>query len=211
MPPIPFTRNYSDHSTDIGFQFEFFCDRCGNGFMSQFRANKLGAAGEIARGLGNVFGGVFGRVASGSDEMDRLTRGKARDDAFNAAVNELKPLFNQCQRCGIWICKEVCWNQEVGMCVNCAPKKEGEIEFAKSEAFVQQVREKAMATDFVSDVNLQQKRVVTCPSCGTNTGGAKFCPNCGYNLVPQEQFCTECGSKVPSGAKFCPSCGKKMG
>ena len=30
MPtPVPFTDNYTDHSTEAGFQFEFFCERCG--------------------------------------------------------------------------------------------------------------------------------------------------------------------------------------
>jgi len=33
---IQFTKNYSDHSTDTGFQFEFFYDRCGNGFRTHF-------------------------------------------------------------------------------------------------------------------------------------------------------------------------------
>jgi hypothetical protein len=39
MALIQFTRNHSDHSTDKGYQFEFFCDRCGNGFMSEFKAS----------------------------------------------------------------------------------------------------------------------------------------------------------------------------
>ena len=29
---IEFTTNYSDLSTDNGFQFEFRCNRCGNGY-----------------------------------------------------------------------------------------------------------------------------------------------------------------------------------
>ena len=29
MPvPVPFTDNYTDHSTEAGYQFEFFCERC---------------------------------------------------------------------------------------------------------------------------------------------------------------------------------------
>jgi len=30
MSLIGFIRNYNDLSTDNGFQFEFFCDRCGH-------------------------------------------------------------------------------------------------------------------------------------------------------------------------------------
>ncbi len=32
---VEFSRNYTDHSTDQGFQFEFFCDRCQNGFRTR--------------------------------------------------------------------------------------------------------------------------------------------------------------------------------
>src|SRR5512136_2231576 len=44
MGAIQFTRNHTDHSTDKGFQFEFFCDRCGNGFMSEFKSSVTGMA-----------------------------------------------------------------------------------------------------------------------------------------------------------------------
>ena len=28
------------------------------------------------------------------------------------SVEEIKPLFHQCKRCGTWVCGEVCWNAE---------------------------------------------------------------------------------------------------
>ena len=40
--PIEFVRNYSDHSTDRGFQFEFHCDRCGSGFRTRFQPSVTG-------------------------------------------------------------------------------------------------------------------------------------------------------------------------
>lgn len=211
MAYIQFTRNYTDHSTDMGFQFEFFCDRCGNGFMSQFRPNKIGMVGEAARGLGSVLGGVFGRASSGSYELDRMTRGKAHDDAFAQAITELKPLFMQCQRCGTWVCKDVCFNYEAGLCANCAPKREGEVEAAKSDAFRYQIQQKAMETDMVGSVDLSRKQVVTCPRCNAATGGAKFCPNCGLNLAPQPTNCPACQAPVAPGVKFCGNCGNRMG
>src|SRR5947209_8089568 len=36
MAMIQFVKNYEDLSTDKGFQFKFYCDKCGNGFMSRF-------------------------------------------------------------------------------------------------------------------------------------------------------------------------------
>ncbi len=210
MAYIQFTRNYSDRSNDTGYQFEFFCDRCGNGFMSQFRPNRIGMMGEAARGLGGMLGGVFGRAASGSYELQNMTRGKGHDDAFAQAVTELKPLFMQCGRCGIWACKNTCWNYDAGMCANCAPKREGEIEAAKSEAFVYQIKEKAMGINMVGDVDLGRTQVVTCPRCNSATGGAKFCPNCGLNLTPQPTACPACHTEVQPGTRFCPNCGNKL-
>jgi hypothetical protein len=42
MALIQFTRNYQDLSTDQGYQFEFSCDRCGNGvkLCPECRANQ---------------------------------------------------------------------------------------------------------------------------------------------------------------------------
>lgn len=49
-----------------------------------------------------------------------------------------------------------------------------------------------------------------CPNCGSEVPpNAKFCPNCGYKL-PVANFCPNCGSQVPPGAKFCPNCGHKL-
>jgi len=44
MTLIRFVSNYDDLSTDKGYQFEFFCDRCGNGYMSELSASAIGMA-----------------------------------------------------------------------------------------------------------------------------------------------------------------------
>lgn len=63
MDAIEFTRNYTDHSTDRGFQFEFQCDRCGNGYKTQFQAWALGNVSGALDAASSLFGGVFGRAA----------------------------------------------------------------------------------------------------------------------------------------------------
>jgi hypothetical protein len=55
MALIQFIRNHTDHSTDEGYQFEFFCDRCGNGFKSAFQASAVGMAGSALRTMSNLF------------------------------------------------------------------------------------------------------------------------------------------------------------
>lgn len=47
-----------------------------------------------------------------------------------------------------------------------------------------------------------------CPSCGTDAGTAKFCPNCGTALA--DRTCTGCGAKLTARSKFCPDCGKAV-
>ncbi len=50
MALIQFVHNYDDLSTDRGYQFKFHCDKCGNGYMTQFQASTIG----IAESLLNV-------------------------------------------------------------------------------------------------------------------------------------------------------------
>src|SRR6267142_278734 len=74
MALIQFTKNHTDHSTDKGYQFEFFCDRCGNGFMSEFKASAVGMAASALHAAGSFFGGILGQAASSSYEIERAVQ-----------------------------------------------------------------------------------------------------------------------------------------
>src|SRR5262245_11490562 len=142
MGLIQFVDNYEDLSTDRGYQFKFFCDKCGNGYLSSFQTSIVGTAGGLLRAAGDLFGGVLGTAGHSAYEIQRMVGGKAHDAALREAVEEAKPNFTQCARCGNWVCNEVCWNPERGLCGNCAPKTEVEIAAAQSEATVEQIHEK---------------------------------------------------------------------
>jgi hypothetical protein len=199
---IRFTKNHQDMSTDAGYQFKFFCDLCGNGFMSPFKENLGNKARSLVRGLGRLAGGVLDQVSDVALEMRRHTMGKAWDEQFRGAIEGVKPYFMQCSRCGKWVCREVCWN----LCAQCAPKLEQELAASQSEAELQQMRDKVKQVDFAKDLNVVDRVVAKCPKCGQETSGGKFCPGCGAPLSA-DKFCTRCGTKVPGGAKFCPGCG----
>lgn len=203
---IKFTRNYNDMSTESGYQFKFFCDICGDGYMSPFKENIGNKAQSLLRGLGRLTGGVIDRVGDAAYQMRQHTMGKAWDEQFRWAIDAVKPHFIQCSRCGKWVCREVCWNEKAGLCTECAPKLEQEMAAAQSQAELEQMREKVKAVDFTKDLNVTDRVVAKCPKCGQETAGGKFCPSCGANLSP-EKFCTRCGTKIPGGAKFCPGCG----
>ena len=134
MGRVEFTGNYEDLSTDKGFQFKFNCEKCGNGFMSTYKVNKLGLAASAAEIASSFFGGMFGRAAHGAYEAQRAIGGKAHDEALSEAVAEIKPLFKQCTRCGKYICEKFCWNAKQQLCERCAPDIDEEVAAAQMEA-----------------------------------------------------------------------------
>jgi hypothetical protein len=212
MTLIKFVRNHSDLSTDRGFQFEFYCDRCGTGYRTKFQASATGLVTEALDVAGGLLGGVLGRAADVSERVHSAAWEAAHDKAFAAAVEEAKPNFIQCRRCAEWVCREMCWNPERGLCKECAPEAEAEYAAAQVEAEIEQGREVIRETEYVSAEDkkrLKKAVMAACPQCGAEVKGGKFCPECGAPLKT-ERFCTECGGKIPATAKFCPGCGAEQ-
>jgi len=114
MSKIEFTQNYSDLSTNQGFQFEFYCDRCGSGFRTRFQPSTLGTVSNALDAASSLFGGILGRAADLGERARSATWEKAHDENFIKAMEELKPDFVQCPRCSSWICRESCWNVNKG-------------------------------------------------------------------------------------------------
>jgi hypothetical protein len=210
MSLIQFTRNHTDHSTDRGFQFEFFCDRCGNGFMTEFQASAMGMAASALQTAGNLFGGILGRATSSAYEIERAVQGPAHDKAFRAAVEEATPNFRQCPKCTKWVCKASCWNDKRSLCYECAPDVETELAAAQAQTTVEQMKQKVQQQDLTQGLDVTSEAAALCPACGARTQGAKFCPECGKPLRPKNE-CAKCGTKFEVGTKFCPECGTKVG
>ncbi len=212
MAMIEFTANHTDHSNDQGYQFEFHCDKCGNGYMTPFVASKVGMASGFLRAASSLFGSsALSRAAQAGDYAKDSMRGKARDDAFGAAVQEGKKHFKKCSRCGKWVCPESCWNAERSMCEDCAPDLMEEAAAAPAQAATDQVWDKARQTDQTGGLDVTKKvTAAECPHCGAKAGPGKFCGECGKELHPKTQ-CPGCHAKLAAGAKFCaPECGTKV-
>jgi hypothetical protein len=210
MSMVAFTKNHADHSNQQGFQFEFFCDKCGSGWRSPFKPNKLGFAAGILGAASSLFGGLSSAANAGR-QMNDLLRGKAWDEAFAETAEEGKQHFKQCKRCAIWVCPEVCWNQARGQCQNCSPDLAEESAAAQAQAAKNQVWEKARLTDQTEGANMA-KAVKVCPSCNAKVEAGTFCPECGKPMEqPKTEFCADCGAKMAPKAKFCPDCGKPRG
>jgi hypothetical protein len=184
----PFTKNHTDHSTEQGAQFEFFCDKCGRGRMSEFVPNKLSIAAGLFSAAGSLLGGRMSQIASAGSQVKEMFRGKAHDAAFEKAVEAAKPFFKQCTRCAMWVCAEACWNKASNLCQTCAPDR------------TQEAATQAQATG--ADMTAQQ--LAACPHCGARVQGGKFCPSCGKPLATK-LACVKCGAEF--SGKFCPECG----
>src|SRR5215510_12353102 len=208
MGMIQFTENYEDLSTDQGYQFKFYCDKCRNGYMSSFQSSTMGTASSLLRAAGNMFGGVLGSAAGSAYEIQRAVGGKAHDEALKAAVDEVRASFHQCKRCGKWVCPENCWNPQRGLCTECAPDLQAELASAQVAATVEQINQKVRNLDLTKDIDLAGTAAGSCPQCGAKVSG-KFCPECGATLVAKDA-CGSCGASVDAGAKFCSECGTPM-
>jgi hypothetical protein len=138
-----FTDNYQDRSSDDGYQFEFYCRRCGNGYSSSFQHSVTGFGGRMLRLGGDMIGGQLGERASqlgwDAEFMRGTVRGSTRDKALAKAVEEMQPYFKQCHNCGQWVCGQICWNTERGLCVSCAPKLDQAMAQMQAQAQVDQL------------------------------------------------------------------------
>lgn len=207
MATIPFTSNFADLSTNRGYQFRFHCMKCGNGYLSTFEASKLGTVASAAQAISGLFGGRFGGAAQSAESLRQAIAGPAHDTALRKAVEEIRPIFKQCSRCGGWVCEPVCWNGKAGLCESCAPDLDEEISSAQAQAAAAQAVEKARAVDYLADRDLARRAVVHCPGCGAKTQGGKFCVECGMPVAARRK-CGNCGTEADGSPKFCPECGK---
>ncbi len=210
MALIQFVQNYQDLSTDRGFQFKFHCDKCGNGYMTRFQTSTFGVA-EAALGIAsNLFGGIFNQAHNAEYEIQRAVGGKAHDAALAEAVTEGKTYFHQCGRCGHWVCPEVCWNGDAGMCEACAPKFEQEMAAAHAQAKVNAARAQLNEGGFEARTTWRGSTCARTPSCAPRAPAPVAQP---VNAPPQapaahgEGHCGGCGATLAADVKFCPQCG----
>lgn len=210
---IEFVRNYSDLSTNKGFQFEFYCDRCGSGYRTHFKPSVTGTMTSMLDAAGSLLGGIFNSAADVGQRVQSVTWEKAHDAAFDDACTELKKDFIQCPHCLSWVCRRNCWNEKNGLCKECAPDLGVEMAAAQSSKSVEEVWAHAAMAEEDKKLGVENWRETiraTCPKCEAPLQtNAKFCPECGARLKDNTK-CSGCGTKLSPGTKFCPECGQKI-
>ncbi len=206
-----FVKNYEDKSDDNGFQFVFYCDRCGNGYITRYKKYSLAKVSSALGVASSLFGGFFGRGAEAAEKARSYQWHSEHDKAFFEAVEEARPHFKQCPRCSRWVCFK-CWNDAVGLCVDCAPRLTVETAKLAAETKVKAVEKymekKLEEGAFSGEVKAAAETMVTCPRCGKLTRPGKFCEFCGAPLT--KRYCPKCGSEVSPNARFCSNCGARL-
>jgi len=210
-----FSQNHRDlsqqYGDDAGFDFEFYCERCGDTWRSGYERYGMGRATGWLRRAGNMAGGVASSVgwdvANAAEGLAASGWHKARDAAFQRAIGKAAEHFHRCARCHNHTCDK-CWSSDRGLCLNCAPDLQSEVEEARAQGKVAAARERAYAVggEQAQDLDVTTEHKLVCPQCSAQTHGAKFCPECGTKLSGP-QPCRSCEKPVPESAKFCPECG----
>lgn len=126
MKKIVFSNNYSDLSTNQGFQFEFACNRCNTKYRTPFKTSLVGVASEILAATSSLLGSS---TYIGEGPRPASWR-RAHNAAFEQAIRDIKPNFAQCPSCSSWVCRDGCLNTDEGACKGCAPSQSSESEDA---------------------------------------------------------------------------------
>jgi hypothetical protein len=218
-----FTRNYEDNSTEAGFEFTFYCDVCHDGFKTSFIESETHKKGNLFRGItrgvgaaaslfgGGILNGLDNAAYRSQDILSERFDGmspawhKEHENAFTAAQNEAKQHFHRCNKCHLWVC-DSCWNDEVGLCAECAPRMNVEIAAARADKMKRDIWDKADETQvFKGEIT---QKATFCPNCGKPAGQSKFCTNCGASLGLN--VCPNCGAENDQSVRFCGECGTKL-
>lgn len=215
-----FTDNFSDESTDAGFQFTFNCEVCNEGYKTAFRESKtykkagmLNMFGQMASAVSDLAGSNLGwDLQRGADAVSQRFQGmspewqREHEAAFNEAQNEAQGHFHRCPKCTKFTCEND-WNEQDGLCTVCAPRVAVEVAAARGAKMAQDIQDAAQSTQvFHGEIEAKQ---TMCPACGKPAGEGKFCNNCGTPLGMLE--CSKCGAKSPVGTVFCGECGNRLG
>jgi hypothetical protein len=214
MSEIHFSKNFGDLSVqsgpNAGFQFEFYCERCGDAWRGEFVPFRSGQASSWLSRASGMFGGLVGEASNVAQGLSQAGYGHAHDVAFAAAIEQAKNHFHRCGRCMGYACDK-CWNGDKGLCRKCAPDAEVEIDAARAEGEVAMARLRAAHEGEVlgQQIDVKRERQLICPKCSAETHGAKFCPECGEKLAVMSK-CPKCSAEISPGAKFCPECGNKL-
>lgn len=181
--------NYRDVSTSMsdvsaGFQFEFYCEKCGEASRSAFKPYRKGQiTGWLSR-----FAFMFydlNKASRATGAFAEAGAGEAKREALAEAMTLAALLYEKCTGCRKWVGRE-CWNSSAGTCRDCAARSAQDAPAAGAGA---------------------SATTAACPNCQTPSTGGRFCHECGFDMASTHKSCPACGITLPRQARFCTDCG----
>jgi hypothetical protein len=206
MTEIAFSNHYHDISEKTGFQFEFYCEACGDAWRTEYKRYLAGTASGFLGSVSSLMGGLLGGAEHVADRMSDAGYRTAHDQAFAEAVEQAKVHFKRCRRCGNYFCNQ-CFNPNLKLCTACAPSVEEEAHVAARQTEIEMAAEKAQ--EAVKKGKTPTDGNVVCPGCGARVKASKFCAECGQP-IQGKQRCASCQAEIEPGTKFCPECGQRQ-
>jgi hypothetical protein len=188
-------RDVTATTSDIGagFQFEFFCQRCGETWRSPFKPYRKGqltgllsASSKLTGELGGWLQGVsrtvtnIYRASRGAGALSDAGAQNARAEAQAEAIALAKDRYHCCDSCHNWVGDE-CFDDRAGLCLDCA-KGAGQRSGGSEGS-------------------------LACPNCQTPSQGGRFCHECGFDMASTHKSCPACGATQAREARFCGDCG----
>lgn len=191
--------NYRDISTQAndlsaGFQFEFFCERCGESQRSAFSPYRRGQmTGWLSRLLFAFRDLHSASRVSGIVSDAGLVRAKA--EALSQAQVAVQGRYQFCGGCQRRVGNE-CWNAGTQRCSDCGGKQAAQVAPIGG-----------VAPSYQQGSGGGTATAMSCPQCNTPSQGSRFCTGCGFDTASIHKACPACGAVLPRQARFCTDCG----
>ena len=84
-----------DISDRTGFQFEFFCEGCGDAWRTEYNRYLVGTANSFLDSVSSLVGGLLGGARSVADQVSDAGYRSAHDRAFAEALEAAKLHFRR--------------------------------------------------------------------------------------------------------------------
>jgi hypothetical protein len=195
---MPIT-NFRDISTPLGdvgagFQFEFFCESCGDTWKTPFKPYRAGQATGLFRRFGYLFN-EFAKISVVSEAIYRLSRAggtsievtgsKAKTGALEEAQALAAQRYDKCSNCHTMVCAN-CFDESTRLCIKC---------------------DRAEGRGAAGGAVASASGAAVCPNCQTPSEGGRFCHECGFDMASTHKSCPSCSATMSRQARFCTDCG----
>jgi hypothetical protein len=181
-------RDLSTPSSDVsaGFQFEFFCEACGETQRSAFQPYRKGQiTGWLSR-----FTFLFtdlNKASRATGAFADAGAASAKSEALAEAASAVAPHYQHCDDCHKWVGRE-CWNERAECCTACAQRA-------------------SAGTAATPGTPAPSQAGTSCPNCQAPSEGGRFCHECGFDMASTHKSCPGCGALQWRAARFCTDCG----